>query len=208
MIWWCGQTIRTVWLCIQININKVEQVEKHYLIKITGHKSLWVPKGKNTAVPYKVLDPGIRSRQGSWESALSLLPLLLPARLPYSFTHRLYLFHWTHDKKSLHHRFWVFCVIHPRSQCNVKVDFKSLFWVLEMGIVSSTNPVHLHWLPSTTSQTALMCQSHPVTYPESAELSPPLGCPRQAGSLAVCQEFWLHWLLSDLNETPHWRVWN
>lgn len=106
-----------------------------------------MPKGKNITIPCKDIEPGIQSQQGSWESALSLLPLFLPAWLPSSFIHRPYSCLWTHAKKSLHHRFWVLCVIHPRSQLNMKVGFMSLLWVLEMGVVSGINPVHFHWLP-------------------------------------------------------------
>ena len=103
-------------------------------MKVRSHRSLWVPKGKNITIPWKQLVPGIRSCQDPWESALSLLPLLILACIPYFFIHRVFvpLNSRQKKKKSLHNRFWVLSPSSKKLVSSMKVELKSLFWILEM----------------------------------------------------------------------------
>ena len=126
----------------------------------------------------------------------SVLPLLLSACLLYSSTGRLYFFFlWTHVGKSLYHRFWILCLIHLRIQLNMKVEFKSLFWVLETGIISEINLTHFCWLPQLEPFSHLYGSGKFFPRPPSPTSSG--GCPLQIGWLALEGEYWLHWPLSN-----------
>ena len=106
-------------------------------MKVRSHRSLWVPKGKNITIPWKQLVPGIRSCQDPWESALSLLPLLILACIPYFFIHRVFVplnscKKKQKTKKSLHNRFWVLSHSYRKLVSNMKVELKFLVWIFEM----------------------------------------------------------------------------
>ena len=147
-------------------------------MKVRSHRSLWVPKGKNITIPWKQLVPGIRSCQDPWESALSLLLLLILACIPYFFIHRVFVplnSCKTKNKKSLHNRFWVLSHSSKKLVSNMKVELKSLFWILEMEFFQALilsiftdlpglKPVRPHPCARATQSLLLGAPSSPLTW--------------------------------------------